>query len=281
VAGVDLGIIHPFAAASLDGDGLLVSGRAIRAEHRMHLADTKHRRRATAARAPAKGQRGSRRWRKTRRRAGLVEGRHRRRVRQALHEAATTVIDWAVQTRVGTLTVGDPRGVLRLAAGRQHNLRLRQWQIGRTLRILQDKAALAGIRVHLVDERGTSSTCPACRQRITKPRGRVLTCPHCQFAGHRDLAAAYTIAGRTPAGVTTTPTRMVGGVVTHRRAGRHLPGVRTARRDPRRPPWAASRVGWPAEARPTKSGGESLVHIRDEDPELHRHQPGRCSWTPH
>jgi hypothetical protein len=28
------------------------------------------------------------------------------------------VIDWAVQQRAGTLAVGDPRGVLALAAGR-------------------------------------------------------------------------------------------------------------------------------------------------------------------
>ncbi|MGS2620208.1 hypothetical protein ACVCAH_38000, partial [Micromonospora sp. LZ34] len=68
VAGVDLGIIHPYAVAGPEGEGLLVSGRAIRAEHRMHLADTKARRRAVSGRAPKPGQRGSRRWRKYRRR---------------------------------------------------------------------------------------------------------------------------------------------------------------------------------------------------------------------
>jgi transposase len=52
VAGVDLGIIHPYAVAGPGGQGLLVSGRAIRAEHRMHLADTKARRKAVARRAP-------------------------------------------------------------------------------------------------------------------------------------------------------------------------------------------------------------------------------------
>ena len=41
----------------------------------MHLADTKNRRKAVAGRAPKPGQRGSRRWRKTRRRARLVEAR--------------------------------------------------------------------------------------------------------------------------------------------------------------------------------------------------------------
>jgi IS605 OrfB family transposase len=166
------------------------------------------------------------------------------------------VIGWAVQRRVGTLIVGDPRGVLDKPAGRRHNLRLRQWQIGRTLHILSDKAALAGIQVHLVDERGTSSTCPACRTKITKPRGRVMTCPHCRFVGHRDVAAAFTIATRTPGGATTPPS--MGGVVTHRRAGRHLPGVASARRDPRRRPptggpVVAGSVGR-REARPTPSG---------------------------
>ncbi|WP_203726881.1 RNA-guided endonuclease InsQ/TnpB family protein [Paractinoplanes durhamensis] len=282
VAGVDLGIIHPFAVATADGEhSLLVSGRAIRAEHRMHLADTKTRRRATAARAPSKGERGSRRWRKTRRRARLIEGRHRRRVRQALHEAAKTVVGWAVHQRVGTFTVGDPRGVLDLPAGRRHNLRLRQWQIGRTLQILQDKAALAGIRVHLVDERGTSSTCPACHRRISKPRGRNMTCPHCAFAGHRDLAAAYTIAGRTPDGATTTPPATPGGMVTHRRAGRHLPGVARARRDPRRRPPRTATEGSVGRRRPAPPPAVGSRSPNGEDPQLHRTTPGERSWTPH
>jgi hypothetical protein len=41
VAGVDLGIIHPYAAAGPGDQRLLVSGRAIRAECRQHLRDRK------------------------------------------------------------------------------------------------------------------------------------------------------------------------------------------------------------------------------------------------
>ncbi|WP_148097693.1 zinc ribbon domain-containing protein, partial [Micromonospora globispora] len=58
--------------------------------------------------------------------------------------------------------------------------------------------------VRLVDERGTSSTCPACRARVPKPRGRTLSCPRCRFSGHRDLVAAASIATRTPGGGPTT-----------------------------------------------------------------------------
>jgi transposase len=59
VAGVDMGIIHPYAVAGPGGQALLVSGRAIRAECHQHLRDAKARRRAAARRAPAPGQRGS------------------------------------------------------------------------------------------------------------------------------------------------------------------------------------------------------------------------------
>ncbi|MFI7577006.1 RNA-guided endonuclease InsQ/TnpB family protein [Micromonospora sp. NPDC049497] len=280
VAGVDLGVIHPYAVAGPDGEGLLVSGRAIRAEHRMHLADSKGRHRAVARRAPKPGEKGSRRWRQYRRRARQVEGRHRRRIRQAQHEAARTVVSWAVRQRIGVLHVGDPRGVLNLDAGRRHNLRLRQWQIGRLLQVLTDKATLAGITVRLVDERGTSSTCPACRRRVPKPRGRTLSCPHCAFFGHRDLVAAASIATRTPGGGPTTPTAMpvLPRVVTHRRAGRHLPGAGQSRRDPRRPPQAARGSVGPRRPAPPP-GGESLAHPA----RIHNNHrtPGERWWTPH
>ena len=258
VAGVDLGIIHPYAVADPDGQALLVSGRAVRAEHHLHLHDTKARQRAVARRAPKPGQRGSRRWRQYRRRQRIVEARHRRRVAQAQHEAARTVIAWALARRIGTLAVGDPRGVLGIDAGRQHNRRTRDWRVGHLITVLRDKAAQAGIIVTLVDERGTSSTCPACRVRVPKPRGRVFCCPRCGLSGHRDLIAAASIAGRLPGGI--TPALPAG--VTHRRAGNHLPGVSAARRDPRRRPHHGDARGSPGRhlpAPPAATAGRGVA----------------------
>jgi IS605 OrfB family transposase len=171
VAGVDLGIIHPYAVAGPGGAKLLVSGRAIRAECRQHLRDRKGRSRAATRRAPRPGQQGSRRWRRHKRRQRQVEARHLRRVRQAQHEAAKTVVSWAVEQRVGTLAVGDPRGVLNLEAGRRHNQRTRDWRVGHLISALRDKAEAAGITMQLVDERGTSSTCPGCSRRVPRPPG--------------------------------------------------------------------------------------------------------------
>jgi hypothetical protein len=121
---------------------------------------------------------------------------------------------------------GRPNGITKQDAGRVQNWRLRQWRRTHLLQALRDKAELAGIVVRLVDERGTSSTCPACHQRVPKPPGRRFRCPHCTFQGHRDLVGAANIAataggGPTSAGVPT--------LVEHRRAG-----VVPARRDRRR-----------------------------------------------
>src|SRR5260370_21712826 len=52
VAGIDLGIIHPYAVAGPDGHGLLVSGRAGPAEGRLPLRASKAPTPAAAPRAP-------------------------------------------------------------------------------------------------------------------------------------------------------------------------------------------------------------------------------------
>ena len=194
-----------------------------------------------------------------------------RRYSGAWMAAAKTLITWAVGQRIGTLAVGDPRGVLTLDAGRRHNQRVRDWRIGHLLAALTDKAQAAGICVQLVDERGTSSTCPACARRIPKPAGRILSCPHCGHCGHRDLSAAANIAARIGGG--TTPAIIPAGV-THRRAGTHLPGVSPARRDPRRRAHHryARRSPGPhrsAPPSPHPGPGRGVARLPGEEPEIH------------
>jgi transposase len=116
VAGVDLGIIHPYAVVT-EQAGLLISGRALRAENYLHLEDQQARQANAARRAPKPGQRGSRRWKRHRARLRRAEARHRRRIHQAHHRAAKQVIAFAVKQQVGTLVVGDPQGDHRARRG--------------------------------------------------------------------------------------------------------------------------------------------------------------------
>lgn len=255
VAGVDLGIILPIAARGPEA-ALLVSGRAVRAEHRLHLADTKARQRLMdPKREPRRGQQGSRRWRKLRAKQRAAEAASQRRVRQAQHEAARTLVDWAIQERIGRLVVGDPQGITNQDAGPVHNRRLRTW--GRTylMGATTDKAEQAGIHVERVDERGTSSTCPHCRRRVAKPSGRNFACPHCEHHGHRELIAAHNIAATRGGHITTSTT-----VVEHRRVG-----TPTQRRDRRRHHMDRRR-SCPASGRPAPHDGESLANPGEDQP---------------
>jgi IS605 OrfB family transposase len=252
VAGVDLGIIHPIAAVTVD-HGLLVSGRAVRAENRLHFADTKARARKMAPKTPRRGQRGSKRWRQLRAKQRGAEAASRRRVRQAHHEAAKYLVEWAVAQRVATLAIGDPRGITDGDFGPVHNRRLRTWRRTHLTGAICDKAALAGITVSRVDERGTSSTCPnpECRSRVPKPSGRNFWCPHCGYRGHRDLVGARNIAAKRGGTATSIPV-----LVEHRRVG-----TPTQRRDRRRHLMDEHR-SCPASGRPAIPDGESLADSR-------------------
>jgi putative transposase len=257
VAGVDLGIIRPVAAQGPES-ALLVSGRGVRAEERLHLADTKARQRRMSPKEPKPGQRGSRRWRKLRAQQRRAEATHQRRVHQAHHEAARALVDWAIGERVGTLVVGDPPGIADQDAGAVHNWRLRTWRRTHLLGAIVDKAARTGITVITVarvDERGTSSTCPTCRRRVPKPKGRNFACRHCGHHGHRDLVAARNLAAKRGGTITTAR-----AVVEHRRVG-----TPTQRHDRRRHQMDAGR-SCPAPGRPTTPGGESLADPCEDRP---------------
>ena len=84
-------------------------------------------------------------------RAIRAEARHRRRVRQAHHEAARSVVSWLAEHEVGTVVVGDPRGITTRDCGHRQNLALRNWRCTHLLACLSDKAELAGIKVVLVN----------------------------------------------------------------------------------------------------------------------------------
>ena len=173
--------------------GLLVSGRAIRAENYLHLQDQQARHSKAARRAPKPGQRGRARWRRHRARLrSREEARHRCRVHHAHHEA-TAVVDFAHQGG-SDLVFGD----LKESPGRTRVRRISG--CGRAphpacsgrnrTRPSWRGSSCAG------EQRGTSSTCPACQQRVPKPTGRHFCCPHCRFQGHRDLVGAANIAAK-------------------------------------------------------------------------------------
>ena len=141
VAGVDLGIISPYAVVTDQAGHACVGPGNPGRRAAFTYATARPAKPSAAHRAPRPGQRGSRRLRARHRlRLRRVEARHRRRVHQAHHQAAQQVVAFAVQYRIGMLVVGDPTGITAHDSGPVHNLRLRQWRRTHLVQALRDKA---------------------------------------------------------------------------------------------------------------------------------------------
>lgn len=183
-ATVDLGQIHLAAVTTDTGKGLIVSGRGIRSQKR-ELAKQL----GQIARKRSRCETGSRRWRKLQGARGKVSLAAERKIRDMRHKATRQVVDFCAAEKVGTVFVGDPKGVRQHKCGRQHNQRISQWEYGIDKRYLQEKSQKAAIVCFTGSERGTSSRCPECGHRH-KPKGRSWDCKKCGFHGHRDLVGS-------------------------------------------------------------------------------------------
>jgi len=181
---VDLGEIHQAAVVTDTGEALVVSGRGMRSQKRLLSKQL-----GQLSRKRSRCKKASRRYRKLNRARRKRSALTNRRVRDLRHKGTRQVIDFCQRQGVGTIFIGDPRGVREKDCGRHHNQRVSRWEVGQDLSYLGHKAPLAGMTCLTGEERGTSSRCPSCRRRH-KPKGRLWRCPACGFIGHRDAVGA-------------------------------------------------------------------------------------------
>ena len=135
---------------------------------------------------------------KGRRRKRLLEKYSRRlgnRVRDMLHKVSRSIVEAARGLGAGII-MEDLKGIKRKRRGRSLNRRLHNFWPARRLQLYVDyKARLAGLPVHYLDPRDTSSLCPVCGGKLVKaPNGRrVLRCPRCKLEGDRDVIACLNL----------------------------------------------------------------------------------------
>jgi putative transposase len=151
-ATVDLGEMHQAAVTTNTGVALVVSGRGIRSLKRRH-----HMALGQLARRGKRCTPGSRRWRKLQRARRQVSARKRRQIHALRHQGTRKVITFCQQHGVGSLFIGNPRGVRHRNSGRHHNQRMAGWEYGQDIASLTSKAKAARHpSASTSSERGTS-----------------------------------------------------------------------------------------------------------------------------
>ena len=123
---------------------------------------------------------------------------HRKR-RCRYHQYVNTIVRRAVEyvwyRGVSKLVVGDLRGILANVHGRRktntmtHNFWSHQYVIQRVREVAEE----FNITIELIDERGTSSTCPRCGSNQITRRGRLFKCQGCKLEANRDGVGAVNI----------------------------------------------------------------------------------------
>lgn len=187
IIGVDLGEIHP--AAISDGENnFVVTCRELRSQRQntnKRLADLRS--------FQSRFQKGSRRYRRIQARINNFLSKQRNRTRDMEHKISRDIVNAAVDTKSGTIAVGDVRDISDgINIGSVGNQKVSNWSHGKILAYIKYKAEEEGIKVKLVNEAYTSQTCPNCGHRH-KPRGRRYVCGRCGFSGHRDVIGAVNI----------------------------------------------------------------------------------------
>lgn len=117
--------------------------------------------------------------------------RHRRMV----HNITRSIINECLARHVGTVIIGDLRGIRKDKDwGSKNNQWLHRWSFREFARQIEYKAEEVSIKVVKINERGTSSACPFCGSvSVTRnPRG-LLKCKDCSIVVNSDLAGAANI----------------------------------------------------------------------------------------
>lgn len=192
--GVDPGEIHTLAAFREDGESLILTGRKVRAIHRL-----RNKKLADIQRLQSKCKKGSRQWKKYQKAKHYILSKSEKQLRDALHKTTKSFVDWCIKQSVSDVHMGNVEGVQRNTrkkkrVHRKQAQKLSNWSFGKVKQYLTYKLEQQGIKLHLVDESYTSQTCPVCLKR-NKISSRNYSC-ECGYEEHRDIHGARNILSK-------------------------------------------------------------------------------------
>ncbi len=192
-AGVDLGEVNIAAVVTERGDALVLNGRYLRSVKRL-----RNKRHSTLNAKLARCRKGSRHWKRLKRRKAQASAQFYRQQRHILHTASKRLADFARQHNVTRLAIGDVRDIANgTDKGRKTNQKLSQWARGQFERYIQYKVKRFGCTAGHMGEDFSTRTCSACGHvHSSAPRGRMFRCSGCGAIVHRDANGGANICSR-------------------------------------------------------------------------------------
>jgi putative transposase len=114
-------------------------------------------------------------------------------IRDIEHKITRYFVETCKRDDVSTVVYGDTTHIRdNVDYGSKVNQKIHQWGFDRIRFQVAYKLAEYGINFKLINERGTSHTCPVCGHHVN-PQGRSFRCPNCNFISHRDVVGSMNI----------------------------------------------------------------------------------------
>ncbi|MEM0253518.1 MAG: transposase [Candidatus Bathyarchaeia archaeon] len=187
VAGIDIGINNLLAVYAEDGSALIVSGRLLKSISfywRKKIANYQSTLNKYGLKSSRKLRKMYKKWRKQ--------------VKSCINWAVRNTVEWLYWRGVSRVLVGYPKHI---AQNGDKNSKVNfevvhAWTYGYLLRRLIELGKEYGIRVELVSEENTSTTCPLCKAKSRDHRRvcrGLLKCYKHNKVFNADLAGAYNI----------------------------------------------------------------------------------------
>jgi IS605 OrfB family transposase len=191
ILAIDLGEIHPMSIANELGEVTIITARELRA-----LNQYRNKQLASVQQRLSKCTKGSRLYRKLKKRKMFMLMRNEHQRRDIEHKITRKVVNYAVGQKASRVVVGDVRNI---ANGKKmHKVsqqKISNWSHGKQVQYLTYKLVSEGIVLEHLNEAYSSKTCCNCGL-LNKPTGRNYKCSVCGFVGHRDGQAACNIESK-------------------------------------------------------------------------------------
>ncbi len=220
VMSVDLGQIHPIV--TFDGDNTRIyNGGKLNSFARFQNKEL-----SRLQNKMSRCTKYSRRWRKLNRAKKKLLRKTADKIKDVLRKYTSTLIGYCVDENIGTIVIGDIKGIREnIDYGKKTNQSLHQWIFRRLTDMIEYKAEFVGVNVEYIDESYTSQTCPACGNRY-KPSGRNYRCKECGFEYHRDGVGAVNIYKKYTVGSLERKSDWLEGVLASPVGVRYTPHLR-------------------------------------------------------
>lgn len=190
-AAIDLGEIHSITSIDNNKNGIIITGRKIRA-----IKQLRNRKLAKLTSKRSKCTKGSRQYKRYSRAIYNLKYKTDKCILDCVHKITKLYLDYCLQNSIKTVYYGDLDSCTRSTKEKHQGSRfirqkLSQWCYGLITLQLQNKLSRHGIKLIKVKEYYTSQKCPNCI-RLNKPRGRNYECI-CGYKMHRDVNGAINI----------------------------------------------------------------------------------------